>query len=714
MAFLNSTQGFNFKLVANGQILDIFADEEIKISNNITQLFDLGSIPADFTRTITLPGTKVNNAFFEHYYDVSVANPLTFGSNNKVPAYLDFDGIYIANGYLQLNKVNVFQNKFIDSYEVTVYGATSSFSKDTNQSFLTDLSSLRSYNHTASLANINLSWSGSLFNGDIIYPLADYGSALSFNSQEKIPMSVPSGSLTVQDFKPAIRIKKVWDAIFDTFGYSYTSSFWNQPWLDNVYMVLNNDLSFIQTSGSFFGTSSINLQTYGQFKISPISGSNGTNVSASYNTSVPLNWNNFEKSDAQLTTGSVAPLYSVAYPTKLNGTINLQFLSRKDKSAAGVGVPVFTLQFVDANNTASKYETPLNVINDYMDNVYHTLTTTPLSQSYEVAQQFTTLALPSGSYYPAIKQTPFGVDNFSVTYNTTTNPVSYLQINKVKQAGDYKIIDIPSNMPFGQSGIKLVDFIKAVQKKFNLVFYANNTKDGQFVCETFDDWYKRGSVKDFNKYIDLNQKIEVIPANNLAVNKLTFGDQLDTDYLSQQFSKANNRPYGDAYYIDTTNYFSQGEFKVLSGFASTPLGYIAGTGQSGSATFITINSISVSDVAIDNTSVECLGNTYTQQNRTTTATLLDSFGNPTTNIGPTLTANVIYYYQPCYGSPTYTYIPITIPFGASEGTYTYASSTIVDCGLSNCEPETTTIQCVSSVTGQNGITLNPSSPITAC
>jgi hypothetical protein len=714
MAFLTSTQGFTFKLIANGVDLDIFKDEEIKISNNITQLFDLGAIPADFTRTITLPGTKTNNAFFEHYYDISVYSPLTFGSNNKVPAYLDFDGIYVANGYLQLNKVNVFQNKYIDSYEVTLYGATSAFSRDTNKAFLTDLTSLRSYNHTASLANINLSWSGSLFGGDIIYPLADYGQALSFNSQERIPMSVESGSLTVQDFKPAIRIKKVWDAIFDTYGYTYTSSFWNQPFLDNVYMVLNNDLSFIQTSGSFFGSASVDLQNYGQFKIGPISGSVGTNVSASHNTSVPLNWNNFQKTTPLLTTGSVAPIYSVERPTKLNGTINLQWLSTKDKVAAGIGVPQFTLQLVDANNTASKYETPLDVINDYMVDVYFTLTTTPVSQSYEAAQTFTTLSIPSGSYYPAIKQTVFGVDNFDVRYSTAQNPVSYLEINKVKQAGDYKIIDIPSNMPFGQVGIRLVDFIKAVQKKFNLVFYPNNTKNGQFICETFDDWYKRGSVKDFNKYINLNEKIEVIPANNLAVNKLTFGDTLDGDYISQQFSKENSRPYGDAFYVDTTNYFSQGEFKVESGFASTPLGYIDGTGQSGSATFITINSISVSDADAGNTTVNCLGTDYTQTNRTTTATLLDSFGNATTNIGPTLRTLVRYDVQPCYGSSFVSEVYINIPFGASTGTYNYASYTIVDCGQSNCVPETAAIQCVVSVSGQSGISLNVSSPITAC
>lgn len=714
MAFLNSTQGFNFKLVANGQILDIFADEEIKISNNITQLFDLGSIPADFTRTITLPGTKVNNAFFEHYYDISVFSPLTFGSNNKVPAYLDFDGIYIANGYLQLNKVNVFQNKFIDSYEVTVYGATSSFSRDTNQSYLTDLSSLRSYNHTASLANIALSWSGSLFNGDIIYPLIDYGSELSFNSQTTTPISVTSGSLTVQDFKPAIRIKKVWDAIFDTFGYSYTSSFWNEPFLDNVYMVLNNDLSFIQTSGSFFGTSSVNLQTYGQFKISPVSGSDGTNVSGSHNTVIPLNWNNFEESDSLLTTGSLAPLYSIERPTKLYGAINLQWLVTKDKPGSGIGVPQFNLRYVNANNTSSFYETPLQVLNDYMINTYFTQNTTPVSQSYEAAQFYTTQQLPSGSYFPALRTTVFGVDNFAVRFSTNQNPTSYLEVKKVKQGGDYKTIDIPSNMPFGETGIKLVDFIKSVQKKFNLVFYPNNTKDGQFICETFDVWYKRGGVKDFNKYIDLNQKIEVIPANNLAVNKLTFGDKLDTDYLSQQFSKKNNRPYGDAFYLDNTNYFSQGEFKVTSEFASTPLGYIDGTGQSGSATFITINTISVSDVDAGNTTINCLGTDFTQTNRTTTATLLDTFGNPIVNIGNTLTTVVKYFYQPCTGTGFDTQISITIPFGSSFGTYTYPATTVVDCGQNNCEPESTTIDCVVSVGGQNGISLDATSPIIAC
>ena len=165
---VTSTQGFIFRLVANDTQLDLFKDEEIKLSDNATGLFDIGILPADFTRQITVPGTKVNNAFFEHCYDISVYSPELFSTNTKVPCYLDFGGIYLSQGYLQLNKVNVIANKFIDSYEVSIYGGLSSFARDVNRNFLTDLtSSLAQYNHTASLNNRTSSWNGNLFNGDI-------------------------------------------------------------------------------------------------------------------------------------------------------------------------------------------------------------------------------------------------------------------------------------------------------------------------------------------------------------------------------------------------------------------------------------------------------------------------------------------------------------------------------------------------------------------
>ena len=266
---VNSSKGLSFRLLASGsngyQQLDTFSDEEILVSNNVTGLFDLGVLPSDFTRQITIPGTKVNNAFFEHVYDVMVENPYLFSTNVKVPAYFDFDGIMISQGYLQLNQVNVYANKFVESYEISIYGGLSSFGRDINRNFLTDLtSSLAQYNHTASYSNISASWGGNLFNGDIVYPLAEYGQKIQYTPEEPFfGIDSPSGSLCVQDFKPAIRVKKVWDAIFEQYGYTYSSSFWEQPFLDNVYMLCNNNLRY-----PIFDN--IDLETYGLFRILPL------------------------------------------------------------------------------------------------------------------------------------------------------------------------------------------------------------------------------------------------------------------------------------------------------------------------------------------------------------------------------------------------------------------------------------------------------------
>ena len=143
---VNSSKSFTFRIVANGVQLDTFKDETVTISNNVTGLFDLGVLPSDFTRQILVPGTKKNNAFFEHVYDISIANPYLFKTNVKVDAYFDFDGIYVSQGYLQLNSVNILENKFVESYEITIYGLLSSFARDINKNFLTDLSTLSVYN----------------------------------------------------------------------------------------------------------------------------------------------------------------------------------------------------------------------------------------------------------------------------------------------------------------------------------------------------------------------------------------------------------------------------------------------------------------------------------------------------------------------------------------------------------------------------------------
>jgi hypothetical protein len=207
------------------------------------------------------------------------------------------------------------------------------------------------------------------------------------------------------------------------------------------------------------------------------------------------------------------------------------------------------------------------------------------TETFELLTEFTTPILPSGSYYWDLKYTTGSQagSNFNVILNPGTNTKSYLEVTKVNQAGEGLVIDIAKNMPYGSAGIKLIDFVTSVQKKFNLVIYPNKTKLNEFIVEPFTNWYKQGQIKDFNSYINLDDKITVTPANNLAVQQLNFGDTLDGDYISQQFSKGAGREFGKAYYVDQENFFSQGTFEVKTGFASSPLVYLNGSGVSGSA-----------------------------------------------------------------------------------------------------------------------------------
>jgi hypothetical protein len=210
-----------------------------------------------------------------------------------------------------------------------------------------------------------------------------------------------------------------------------------------------------------------------------------------------------------------------------------------------------------------------------------------INTTYELATEFTLNSVPAGNYYFQILQSPNFPSSVASLPRVTLDPKgttkSFIQITQVNSAADGRVLDIAANMPYGTQGIKQIDFIIGLQKKFNLVIYPNKTVPNQFIIETFNDWYKKGQIKDFNQYINLDDKIEVIPANNLAVNKLNFGDTLDQDYISQQFSKEANREYGKQYYTDTTNFYSQGSFDVKTTFASDPLIRIAGTGLSGSS-----------------------------------------------------------------------------------------------------------------------------------
>jgi len=704
-----STQGINFQLVAGDNvILDLFKDEDILLSDNVTGVFDLGVLPSDFTRQITLPGTKKNNAFFQHYYDISVYSPELFATNTKVPCYLDFGGIYLAQGYIQLTKVSLLANKFVDYYEVTIYGSLSSFARELNRSYLTDMtSSLAKFNHSASLETITGSWDNKLFSGSIVYPMAEYGQKILYLPQgDENGIETRSGSLFVQDYKPAIRIKEVWDAIFEEYGYTYSGSFWRQPFLNNVYMVLNNKLRY-----PIF--EEVNLETYGLGKIGPVSGS--TNILLSGSTAASssfLPWYTIQSNPNNNFTQDIA--YNLEYPSKLRGLFNLNF--RVSGSDGTTSVPQFTLVIKDLQGNTIDAST-LQQVNQAMDNLYAgNISVSPATptknEKYTILSEFNTGYLPSGSYRFFLNYSQLGTGNVAAIIDPGDELKSYLEITKVGNVGEGFSMNIGANMPFGTKGIKKIDFLTGIQKKFNLAIYPSKVKRNEFIVEPFNKWYKEGVQWDFNQFVNLNKPIDFIPANNFASNELQFGDKLDNDYISQQFSKQENREYGKTYYVDTTNFYSQGEFKVESSFASSPITYLTGTGLSGSVVPVS-RFVSVSDSLVRFGTTVCLGDVYPTNVHQTVVTLLDTNGNPIINYGEPIFVGVRYDVSICNNPSVSNFSTIVIPYGASSAVREYDAVTYTRCTPIDCFDRTEDIDCVSSISPLS-VQLAGTSPISSC
>ena len=693
-----------YKLVANyipfsgSVILDTFKDEDLLLSNNLTEITEVDQIPYALSRTFQLPGTNKNNAFFQHAYDISIDEPYLFSTNAKVPCYVDFDGIVVIDGYLQLNKIVMLDQEIVDFYEITIFGTLNKFARDLNTTYLNDLD-LSAFNHTTSIGNITSSWEGNLFSGSVVYPMADYGNKLVYTPQEGTTgIDSPDSGLTLQDWKPAIRIKEVWDAVFEYSGYTYTSNFFTQSWLDGVYMIANRGLRYpvYYESGSTTLTSS--LETFGLCKISAVSGSGNTDVTMSASTPIDLPWYNIQYNPSGAIDSNLYYTCSTSpYIDKSNirGNISLSFEIKANPGLSNLtGVPLWSLRFGSDSLVLSSINNYMREVKAYNETGAGTGTKTA---KYTAAQEFNfpnvSASVPQrwGLEYSVL-----GTNNFSVILDPGGDPKSYLEVTKTCQAADLRTFDMALNMPYGQNGIKLIDFIKGIQRKFNLVIYPDRTNLNNLIVEEFNDWYKKGVNVNFNEYVDLNQGMEVIPANSLAVNKLGFGDKLDSDYVSQQFKSKNGREFGKQTYVDTTNDFSSGEYNVTSTFASAPLAYLNGTGLSGSIASNNFD-ILVSDDFLGYEYYYCsaTGGSFYNEKRRTTVQIVDN-GVPISNVYGDFVIPVTYQVNGgCYGGSNTTNQYIFLYYGENTKTYDYYSIYFENCGYT-CTAITESIDCVDS------------------
>lgn len=253
------------------QPLDINDNENFPITRSIAEIQDISKRNTTFSKTLIIPGTKNNEILLNYIFDI--ASVSKFNTNKKVRCTLLVDTTpELLDGTFQLNKINTEDNIHF-TYECNIVDDTNNLVKDIGDSLLDNLG-LKEISHKYISERIVHSWTQSSDHG-YYYGLADYGTGLNVNNMTQVAASstINSGlGMTVSSFKPLVYGKKIWDTIFDTYGYKQICEFCDNDEMFNNFLVLSGTKLLNSPTYSLYNSFRASLTQTLVYKIGPNTG----------------------------------------------------------------------------------------------------------------------------------------------------------------------------------------------------------------------------------------------------------------------------------------------------------------------------------------------------------------------------------------------------------------------------------------------------------
>jgi hypothetical protein len=161
-----------------GERLDLFKDESITITQSIQNVRDIAKIFTSFTKTFSVPASKVNNKIFKHYYNYDIVNG--FDARLKVNASLEINNLPFKIGKIKLEGVSLKDRK-PHTYKITFFGNTVELKDLLGDDKLNDLA-FASNNLLYGAQTVKGRLTASPTTNDVICPLITYKQRLFFNS----------------------------------------------------------------------------------------------------------------------------------------------------------------------------------------------------------------------------------------------------------------------------------------------------------------------------------------------------------------------------------------------------------------------------------------------------------------------------------------------------------------------------------------------------
>ena len=438
---------YKVDLYIDGQRADLFEDENIEMNLSVQNIKDISKVFGDFTNSFSIPASKVNNKIFKHYYNVDIDGG--YISNLRTDAFIEVNGNLFRAGVLELEGVQMKKGE-PSSYNVGFYSNVTSLKDKFGEDQLNDLD-LSALDHTYNDTNIEAGLNGYVSGTDssIIYPLISpvrnwfYDSTSSDNTPENIwyHNGHPEHGVFYYDLKPAVKLKKIVDAIETKYGIEFQSNFFDSADFGKLFMWCHRRAGYM-FKGQPNGTTN---------EVIDFTSATGYGFNTTTDT---FRFNQSTMSDMDYINVAVTSADDYAISLYINGEL---YAKKKDSGNS-------TVTFITNPTDGDEFQIKFSPIAAWDASV---ITLTAVTASFVI----TPLTTP---------------------VNIATASTSASQIYT-------KGVVISDQMPEQ----KISDFIGSLVRAFNLVIVpvANNKYD----IEPLDDWYAEGSTREVTEYIDTEE-----------------------------------------------------------------------------------------------------------------------------------------------------------------------------------------------------------------
>jgi hypothetical protein len=592
------------QLIINGVDVPLEGSLNPALTFSIQDIKRLDKRKSTYSKTITLPGSKVLNDLFNFIFEINIDG--TFNPNLKADAIYLVDSQTILDGFIQLKDIHFLDNSHI-IYKCVLLGTTANLFTDLGDLELTDIQGLSDFDHVWSETEQRLSWDTSInylgsptafnYGFGYTYPLLDYGKSTDLEEFNAI------------DLYPAFYVKELWDRIFTDAGYTYTSSFLNSS--DKRFK-----RAIVPFNGDMFGMTSAQMNDRMFTADTPTftTPSNMVNIYPSNTATSYIDFVDVEDAGNIHNVGVFTAPSTGRYD--ISAYVDLTALYRPDAPVeVTANVKTSVTLYMELNgstiNTSNMVIAPDYTYNFPASGGTYTTTANPNipNDSYctDVIWDYNSgsnpIITPRQSPNPPnrliINASDIALVNGDeirirlVAENILLREIfgpnaKYLDINDVNYDGDYSInlvntglfkanqrnteyayldeIDMYGCLP---RNIKQKDFVMSIINMFNLFIEPDVSNPNNLTIEPREAFYN-ATVIDWSKKLDVSNDLIYKPMGLLDASRYIFSYKEDKDYYNEKYLESYSDIYGQREVIIENEFLSNTNANKII-FSPTPL-----------------------------------------------------------------------------------------------------------------------------------------------